>query len=438
MSFIRYLPRYWPLERELCRRDEFCKLAKPERDSYRLMRLNHQWSLATSGSAYYRELASHLRLPHTFGSIEEFHASVPETSKRVVRDNPDMFRLAGHRRGFWLCTGGSTGFPTRVFWSLEGHLENVRDQYWARMWWGVGPFDPQAMLWGHSHVFGRGIKGRIKACRMRIIDLLRARKRFSAYRLDDRSLRDYFDRMQRFGPKSVYAYASAGYLLALANLDRRWSAEPLSAFFLAAEPVLPRYREEIRNVFGCPSVGEYGSIECGMLAYEHPTGLYQVFENSVIIETVPAAGGGFKILVTQLRDTGFPLFRYDIGDLSTSPLMRNDHGMEAIADVQGRSHDLIHRPEGGACHAEVLTHILEQYGSVIMFTAHQNSDYSLSIILQTGAGRSLMPSEEDEIIDKVRRVLGSGVKTDISCVRTLPQTVAGKHRWITSDIEAQG
>ena len=31
----------------------------------------------------------------------------------------------------------------------------------ARSWWGVNPLDNMVLLWGHSHLFGTGIKGQI-------------------------------------------------------------------------------------------------------------------------------------------------------------------------------------------------------------------------------------------------------------------------------------
>ena len=272
-----------------------------------------------------------------------------------------------------MLTGGSTGSPTRVYWKLKGHLESLRDQYWARTWWGVAPFDRQAMLWGHSHSFGTGLKGYYHRMAVPVIDGLRGRRRFSAYRMDAETLRKYYDSMARFRPRSLYAYASAAHLFASANRGRPPLSQPLAAAFLAAEPVQQSYRSSIRDVFGCPAVGEYGSIECGMIAYEHPSGGYRVFERSVLVETEKNQNG-FQILVTQLRDTGFPLFRYEIGDETPAAVQVSEDGFETLHAIRGRSHDFLWTPLGSAFHAEMITPVIERFPEVVLFNVHQDQE----------------------------------------------------------------
>ena len=266
------VPRFRCLDEEMNKRTQFEHLTLTERNDIRLLRLNEAWRNATQSSRYYAELSQRLKLPDKFSSFEEFRATVPRTTKDAVRLDPEAFKIPGQQRGKWMLTGGSTGAPTKVFWKLEGQLESLRDQYWARTWWGVAPFDRQAMLWGHSHSFGGGMKGRFYRLAVPTIDWLRGRRRFSAYRMDPATLRKYYDEIASFRPRSLYAYASAAHLLACANRGRPPLPQPLTAAFLAAEPILASYRSAIREVFGCPVVGEYGSIECGMLAYEHPGG----------------------------------------------------------------------------------------------------------------------------------------------------------------------
>ena len=288
------------------------------------------------------------------------------------------------------------------------------------------------MLWGHSHSFGGGVKGRFYRLAVPIIDWLRGRRRFSAYRMDRDSLRKYYDEIARFRPSSLYAYASAAHLLACANQGRPPLPQPLKAAFLAAEPILESYRSEIREVFGCAAVGEYGSIECGMLAYEHPGGGYRVFQRSVLVETEKGESG-YEILVTQLRDTAFPLFRYEIGDVTSRPLDISAEGFETLHTIGGRAHDLIRTPSGSVFHGEMITHILERLPEVVLFYIHQDSQLRLHFQVMTSEGQELSKSSVEWISDSMLKALGEKIEITITVVPELDRTLAGKHRWITSD-----
>ena len=434
MGMIETLvPRFRTLQPEMLSRRKFYALSRNDRGALRLARLNILWKKAATGSRYYAALIRERHLPPGFTSLEEFQALVPITPKAAVRADPAAFRLAGRRRGTWMLTGGSTGAPTRVFWALTGHLESLRDQYFARGWWGVHTFDRMAMLWGHSHSFGRGIAGFSRKLMVPVIDRLRNRMRFSAYQLDAPTLQRYYDAMARFGPASLYAYGSAAHLLACANRGRQPLPQPLKVAFLAAEPILEMFRESIYEVLGCPCAGEYGSIECGMIAYEHPLGMYRVFERSVIVETVPAETG-YEIIVTQLRHTGFPLFRYEIGDVAPTPLARGPNGWDTLSTIRGRSHDLLRSPAGAVCHGEALTHIIERIPDVLLFSVVQKATYNLVIQIQTKSGADISPNAANWIKSNVQRLLGNDVPVDVTSVKAEERTLAGKHRWIVSEV----
>ncbi len=428
------VPRFRGLDGEMNQRSQFNELTPTERNAFRLRRLNQRWRTATQSTRYYSELSRRLKLPDQFASLEEFQATVPRTPNDAVRPDPEAFKIPGRQRGKWMLTGGSTGSPAKFFWKLAGHLESLRDQYWARTWWGVSPFDRQAMLWGHSHSFGEGLKGLYHRLTVPIIDRLRGRRRFSAYHLDPDSLQKYYDEMAGFHPKSLYAYASAAHLLACANRGRPPLPQPLTAAFLAAEPVLDSYRSALREVFGCPAVGEYGSIDCGMIAYEHPTGGYRVFERSVLVETEKDQSG-YQILVTQLRDTGFPLFRYQLGDVTSQPLFLSPDGFETLPAIGGRTYDLIRTPSGNIFHATVLDVLLEAIPGVVLYNIHQDRQLTLHFRVMTADGQELAKSSIEWIKESMFKALQEKIDISVTVVPWLDRTPAGKHRWITSEAQ---
>ncbi|MFZ0052202.1 MAG: hypothetical protein WAK96_10530 [Desulfobaccales bacterium] len=250
--------------------------------------------------------------------------------------------------------------------------------------------------------------------------------------MDPTTLREYYDKIVSFRPRSLYAYASAAYLFAWANQGRPPLPQPLTAAFLAAEPVLESYRTAIHEVLGCPSVGEYGSIECGLLAYEHPSGGYRIFQRSVLVETEKDQGG-YQILVTQLRDTGFPLFRYEIGDVTPQPLQLSLDGFETLKAIVGRAHDLIRTPSGNVFHGEMITHILERIPEIVLFSIHQDKQLTLHFQVRTSDGQELSKNSIEWITQSMLTALQEQINITFTVVPWLDRTLAGKHRWITSE-----
>ncbi len=303
MNPVRILvPRFRHLDAEFQARDAFAAMSAGDRDLARLERLNCNWAKALAFDGHYARLASRHHLPPRFCSLEEFKDLVPITRREDVCADPAAFKLPDQSGGTWDYSSGSTGDPVRVFWSNRGRLESLRDQYWARSWWGVDPFDRQALLWGHAVLLGSCWQKTWERSSQLVLDRLRGRRRFNAHCLDASSLRASYDAIARFRPVSLYAFASYAHLLALASRDRPGPRLRLKAAFLTSERILPSHRESIREVFDCACVGEYGSVDCGLIAHEEESRGYRVFERSVLVETLPHETG-YSIYITPLLDT---------------------------------------------------------------------------------------------------------------------------------------
>jgi|GEM_PF-2021780 len=432
----RLAPRFRQLDYEMEKRTNYYAMSPSQRGEARLERLNIAWKRALSGSEYYMKLANDNKLPSRFKSLEEFQSRVPITPKQAVRQTPGLFKFPGRQPGKWMSTSGSTGAPIQVFWGKEGHLECMRDLYWARLDWGVYPFDRQTMLWGVPIKCDRGLKAAYNKTMQKVVDRLRQRMRFSALHLNPTTLRQVYDSIIRFESRSLYAFPGAAHQLAIANLDRPLFPDTLKAAFLSAEPVLPQHRESIKKVFGCRAVGEYGSVECGMLAEQRQDGTYKVCESSVILETVDHPDG-YSVLVTQLRNTAFPLFRYDIGDLTSSPLNRHKDEIESLGEIFGRSHDVVRSPNGGAYHGVLLEYIIRRVPSVLLFQVVQREDFSIDIQLQPLPNMKITQEQKATVRERIKDEIDFDMEIRIQIVDEIQRTPAGKHRYVTSELEKQ-
>ena len=212
-------------------------------------------------------------------------------------------------------TGGTTSTPV-PFWIDP-------DAYWRRRactlafdaWFGRGPDDRIAYLWGAAHDFPGA-----ETARFRLRQLLLEGSRFyPASPLDAATMDAMADDLEAFGPALLQAYPTPMALFA-EHLIGRGRVLRLPAVSCTAEPLLPAQRALGERAFGTVPYQWYGSREMGRVATEcdaHEGMHVNVY--GVYVETVPdpAIPGTNRLVITDLWNTGFPLLRYDTDDLAS-------------------------------------------------------------------------------------------------------------------------
>jgi phenylacetate-CoA ligase len=431
MSILRFLPRYRGLEEALRRLESHERWSREAIESHQLARVNTLWHNAVRDVPYYGALRRQNRLPATFTSLREFAAEVPELPREHVRNRPDSLRSRRLEPGRWLRTGGSTGTPTRVYWSSRSHRASLHAQYRFRKLWGIDVFDRTAMLWGHAASFAPGVTGLVDRARRPAEDWFRKRLRLSAYRLGDDDLRGYLGQMARFRPTWLYAYSSAAYLLARAAEAEAAPVPPLKAVVVTAEPAPAFVLETIETGFGCPALVEYGSVDCGFLAYTDPDRSLRVREDRVILETVPE-GDLHAILVTVLDNPSFPLIRYRIGDVVAKGIEKKENGFGVLEPIRGRTNDALVTRTGRRVHPESVTHVLKQETDAIaQFQARQSRDGAVVVYLKKAEPQRQL--DATRLIRKLGDLL-EGQDVRLEPLDELPKTPGGKHRWVISEL----
>jgi phenylacetate-CoA ligase len=433
MTLARWLPRFRRAYSALARLREHESLPRPDIARLQLDRLNAVWHHAVRHVPHYRELASRGGTPMTFQSLEEYSATVPLLEKAAVRDQPRRLLSDRAGRGFWAATSGSTGASTRVFWTRRAHCEALHARYRHLAMWGVDIFDRSVLVWGDRTPFmGQATRLAVRI-RRRVEDSLRNRLRLSANRLDRDSLRRYLDRMRRFQPVVMYAYSTAAYLLAREALATGVRCPSLALIVLGAEVVRPHMVETIERAFRVPAIVDYGSIECGFIAGEHPDRTLRVRDDAVFLETRARADGRFDVVVSVLNNPAFPLLRYAIGDTADGPLDTSRGGFGVLRSIGGRRNDLLVTDAGVLVHPSHVCHLFEDDAAIRRFRAHQSADGSLHAVVEPGE-----PVAPDlrRLRERLRALLGFGVTVEL--VDELPQPESGKHRWLVSDAVDSG
>ena len=408
--------------------------ATPERaarEAIQLETLNREWARILQDVPYYVEARQRLDLPGSFGSLEEFLDRVPPANREAVqRHGTEMTSHA--RLSEWVrMSGGSTAQPVRLpAWRSELQ-DTALDMWLARSWYGVRPDSRLFQIWGHSHLLGSGWRGRVNAVKRQIADRLLGYHRFSAYDMRPDVLRQAGDALLAHRPDYMIGYSVALHQFARANQDR---AEPFRAaglrVVIGTAESFPgeEARVAVARLFGCPVSMEYGAVETGVMAHEHPDGGYRAMWRSFLLEAERSGDGRHLLRVTTLHPRCFPLVRYEIGDEIEldEPDRPREHSIAHFRRVAGRCNDYL-EVEGAMIHSEAFAHAVRPCPAVTGFQIVQGP---AGARLRYTADAALDETATNGIRERLRRVHPALGPLPFERVERLPQTVAGKTRMV--------
>lgn len=332
----------------------------------------------------------------------------------------------------WRSTGGSTAEPIQVdVWKSEADIA-AQDLWYARGWYDVSPSDRLFLIWGHSHLLGSGIRGRIAGTKRRFKDTLLGYLRWSAYDLSEETLRHAAEALLKFRPRYIIAYAVALERFAQVNRDRKKAFHSLGLkVAIATAEAFPRPDSAgfIADVLGCPVTMEYGAVETGPIAHQTPNGEYSVFWRHHFVEgrITDELENTYDLLVTCLFPRCSPLIRYRVGDLIL-PGSDDEYFGQQFGRVVGRSNDYIVLGNGRVVHSEAFSHVVKDFPYMSGYQVIQSAygDITLNYI----ASRQLETSEVEQIRWRLGRIDDSLTSIGIERVYSLPKTIAGKTRHI--------
>jgi phenylacetate-coenzyme A ligase PaaK-like adenylate-forming protein len=412
-------------------------------DGIRQVQLEHfndVWRSVSRNSPYYAALKKQSGLPDRFESWEEFSNALPVLDRTGFKRGLGRISLAGARPDYWRMTGGSTAEPLQLpAWRNEDR-HTVRNTWFARSWFGANAADRLFLLWGHSHLLGEGLSGRMNAIKRRLKDSCLGYLRFSAYDLSEDKLREAGRRIIRLRPGYVLGYATALHRLALFNRDREPEFRKLNLKVAIATGESFHSIDSaklISDVLGCPVAMEYGTVETGTIAHQRPSGEFQVFWGSYYVEGLPSREypDAHEVVITALYPRLTPLIRYRIGDLvsgSSSALGIS----ERFDNVIGRANDGIVVGTAGFVHSEAFTHVMRDINEIHAFQVVQAANREITINYTSG---EILPLDTTRLIhQRLRKVDGRLASVCINRVSEIGATIAGKSKRIVSCVNNAG
>ena len=262
--------------------------AEENSEIWQLKQLNRLWEGYIQNLPIVASAVKSGQYPSRFSSLKEFVETVPSIGRRDFAERLQECSIAEPAPDAFRTTGGSTSEPISLpAWKREFE-ETSASQWLGRAWQGVRPSDRLFLLWGHAHLLGSGLRGKLNGYKRQVFDSLLGYCRASAYNLSETALKEAGDRLLKFKPDYVYGYSVALDQLARANQWRRAELHQLKLKCIQATAErfpAEESRSLIEDVFGCPVVMEYGAMETGHLAATAPNGSgYQVYWRDYILE----------------------------------------------------------------------------------------------------------------------------------------------------------
>jgi phenylacetate-CoA ligase len=398
-----------------------------------LHRLNAVWRRAIGDVPAYIRLAQELRLLKFFESLAEFAALVPPLERSELRDDVEAHTHPRFRRGADRTTGGSSGEPLTIP-TVRGEHRGATAAMWAaRGAYGVLASSTMLLVWGHSHLLGTGIDGRLRRCRREVSDRLLGYRRVSTYALDATRLRAALDTILSTRPDVVLGYSGALDAIARANRDRTnllGDAAPRAVIATAEGLPHANSREVIESVFRAPLALEYGAAETGVIAYSSPRAPDDlvVLSGHHLVEVAPDSANDTigDVLVTSLFPRAVPLLRYRIGDralVDSASLPGLD--VSLLRNLRGRESQVIDLGARGAVHSELFAHAVRVEPAVVRYQLVLEKE-RVRLLVLTDATSSDAVHLVRRIADRLRRANGALTDIDVELVDQPSTTRAGK------------
>jgi phenylacetate-CoA ligase len=357
-------------------------------------------------------------------------ASYPILTKEEITANyGDMIAKPWRGRTLSKVTGGSTGDPFRLEYTMDSYARRIAVM-WRGYSWGRADLGARtAYLWGTGLRQGGwgGVKDRLyhSAFNRRFLD---------AFSMREDNVEEYVRQIEQYRPNAVVGYVAPVVQVArhMNSGNKRFSG--IRAVLTGAEALYPPERAEIERAFGCPVFNTYGCREFMLLASEcdRHSGLH-VNVDHLVVETVdeearPIAGASGDVAVTDLHNYAMPFVRFKNGDSATlcDQQCECGRGLPLLASVDGRILDVIVTPDGRSVPGEYFVYVMLDWQNIRQYQAVQTAPNVLEF--RVVARSPLSAEQRDRLAQRLRSKLGPSMNIDIRETHAIPTTASGKRR----------
>lgn len=375
---------------------------RDEIQEFQRIQFNKIWKDAYSDIPFYRKWKIDHNLPNEINSIAELK-NWPVLSKKELQLNIDDLIRNSLKPYSYSKTGGSTGQPLVIpTWKDQVSKPNMLI---GRAGYQISPSDKMFLVWGHHHLYGKGLSRQIKLVIRKLKDSVLRIKRVSAYNLSQDSVKAIYQQLIKYEPEYVLGFSPA--VLAISKLAEQESFKPpnnLKAVICTAGPLNENDKKEIETFFNAPVCMEYGSVECGVMAYTNKeSGQYKVFWDTHLLQGEVDENNMVKNIVTTIGPLYLPLIRYDIGDyLDIDREELKNHSILDIKEVAGRPSEFVVLKNGISFFGALIGDCVKQVPGIL---SNQLFVFDDQLGIQVVANRKLVSKDFDLIQNRLIGVI---------------------------------
>jgi phenylacetate-CoA ligase len=289
-------------------------------------------------------------------------------------------------------TSGSSGDPFIFAKDKFSHALTWANIMRRFLWYGLDfNYSWQARFYGIPMDFIGNRKERFK-------DFLGNRFRFSIFDLSDVVLERFLKRFETATFDYINGYTSSIVLFAKflqqKNIVLKNICPTLKVCVVTSEMLFEEDKVLLEKQFGVPIVNEYGASELDLIAFQNPTGEWQVNSETLFVEildennAVLPYGKEGRIVITSLFNKAHPFIRYDIGDIGILDT-KSTAKKPILQQLIGRTNDIAILPSGkkspGLTFYYVTKSIIEDDGNVKEFVIKQTKidTFDIEYVSQT-------------------------------------------------------
>jgi phenylacetate-CoA ligase len=393
---------------------------------------------AKNTTPYYRDILS--SAPHSIhpDNALELLSNVPLLRRDTLQQR--LGELVSERADksqiFENATGGSTGNPV-IFYqdSAYSSVAIALDDH-VKSWIGIDPGDRVGNVWGADNEFkDLNFKEKIFCWASGVITL-------NAFKMKPDDMQSFYLSLKKWQPPYLRGYSSALEAFAIYCRDSGKTDLRFKGVRSAAEKLWPHQRKLIEEVFNCPVYDFYGSREINNLAAECPEERnMHLFSTYRYVEIVDDAGRRLPpgetglIAITDLSNYAMPFIRYvndDVGRIDACRLCPCGRPSPVLAELTGRSSDLIRLADGEIIHGEYFTHLFYGRDEVKAFQVHQTAFDRITVRLVMKS--ELKPKFVAELETHIKERMGEDIEIGIEQCESIPPLPSGKYRFTISDL----
>lgn len=375
-------------------------------------------------------------------SLNDFEKFEIEDLKKLPYLEKDDLRKFGtttllsnkRKRGKFYNSSGSTGTPTKIFFSKEFHqtwsaLYETRVRNWA----GVNYKIPRAMIGGRRIILDPCAKPPFHR-----YNIAENQAYFSAYHISEKTVEEYLKGLKKSKSEYLVGYAISIYLLSEMITKKNLKAPKLKAVLTSSEKLTLSMRKVIEKVFDCKVFDAYSGVEaCGLISendhgellFSPDSGIMEVVDNDGISVENGKSG---EVIATGFLNYDQPLIRYRIGDcvkLSKNQKSGSGMNMPIIEEIEGRSEDVVLGIDGQKM---VRFHgVFTGIESVMMAQLIQKSLRLILIKLVVDDSYSI--ESELEMVKRLKSQLGE-VEVSFKYVDEIDKDKNGKYKAVISNL----